>query len=118
MPHMTLEYTANLTGFAAPAILRPLNQTLVDSGEFNEADIKSRAIKLDDFLVGLQAQARAFVHVKLHILSGRSVEQKQALSSRLLQVLTASFPAQAGLTTQLCVEILEIDRPSYSKAVL
>lgn len=117
MPHMTVEYTANLSGFNVPATLLPLNQALVDSGEFNEADIKSRAIRLDDFLVGTQPAQRAFVHVKLHILSGRSAEQKQALSSRLLQALTASFQAQAGLSTQLCVEVLEIDRPSYSKAV-
>ena len=117
MPHMTVEYTANIGGFDASAILLPLNQALVDSGEFNEADIKSRAIKLDDFLIGVQATGRAFVHVKLHILAGRSTEQKQALSSSLLQALTDSFPAQAGLTTQLCVEILEIDRPSYGKAV-
>lgn len=117
MPHMIVEYTANINGFDAAGILRPLNQTLVGSGEFNESDIKSRAIKLDDFLIGLRAEAHAFVHVKLHILSGRSAEQKQALSSRLLQALTASFPAQAGLTTQLCVEILEIERASYSKVV-
>ena len=93
-PHMSVEYTANLSGFNVPATLLPLNQALVDSGEFNEADIKSRAIRLDDFLVGLQVQGRAFMHVTLHILSGRSAEQKQALSSRLLQVISAVFQVQ------------------------
>ncbi len=118
MPHMTVEYTANLNDFDAGAALLTLNQALLECGEFNEADIKSRAIRQQDFLIGLQAGQRAFIHVKLHILSGRSVEQKQGVSSRLLQALTASFQPHAGLSTQLCVEILDIERASYSKAVL
>lgn len=118
MPHLLVEYTANLNKLDTKAVLLSLNQILLDSGEFNEADIKSRAIKLDDFLVGVQGQGRAFIHIKLHILSGRNTVQKQDLSSRLLQALTAFFHPQDGLSTQLCVEVLEIERASYSKMVL
>lgn len=40
MPHMSVEYTANLNDFDAEAALLALNQALFDSGEFNEADIR------------------------------------------------------------------------------
>lgn len=40
MPHMSVEYTANLNDFDAGAALLALNQALFDFGEFNEADIR------------------------------------------------------------------------------
>ncbi|MCA8118400.1 hypothetical protein LGN07_06710 [Burkholderia cepacia] len=41
MPHLTLEYSANLDGFDAGATLRALNAALAASGHFDERDIKS-----------------------------------------------------------------------------
>jgi 5-carboxymethyl-2-hydroxymuconate isomerase len=46
MPHLHLEYTANLTDLNADVALMRLNNTLVGSGQFGaEFDIKSRAVK-------------------------------------------------------------------------
>ncbi len=118
MPHLTLEFSGNLAGFDAKQTLSKLNQALVASGQFEEVDIKSRALACDTFLVGLARDGRAFVHVKLALLNGRPAEIKQALSSALLEVLRETC---SGITTcqlQLSVEILEIERALYSKAVL
>jgi hypothetical protein len=53
MPHLHLEYTANLTGLAVEKILLRLNNVLMASGQFgSEFDIKSRAIKVERFQVG------------------------------------------------------------------
>ena len=47
MPHLTLEYTRNLNNFDPALALVAINQAMLDSGLFAEADIKSRAIVLD-----------------------------------------------------------------------
>ncbi len=116
MPHLTLEYSDNLPPFKADQALMALNQTLVASGQFEEeVDIKSRAIRLDSFLVGTVPMGRAFVHAKLAILSGRSTEIKQELSKSLLSTLHAVCAWPQGLQVQLCVEVQEIERVSYAK---
>jgi len=118
MPHLTIEYTANLPGFDAAAALSQLNHALVESGEFGEQDIKSRAIRLDTFLVGTVPDGRGYVHVKVAILSGRTAQTKRAVSDALLAVLQQAGSWPAHIEVQLCVEIQEMERESYAKAVV
>ena len=119
MPHLHMEYTANLTQLNADLALIRLNNTLVGSGQFGaEFDIKSRAIKIEHFKVGTALGDRAFVHVKLALLSGRSAEIKKQLSQSLLAVLQELCEWPVGLEVQLCVELLDIDRESYSKTAI
>lgn len=80
MPHLHMEYTANLPQLNADVALIRLNNTLVGSGQFAaEFDIKSRAVKVETFKVGTAMGERAFVHVKLALLSGRSPQIKKQL---------------------------------------
>lgn len=116
MPHLTLEYAANLPDFNPRDVLRALNESLVASGHFEEPDIKSRAIAFDTVAVGTSPEERGFVHAKLAILSGRSVVVRQALSEQLLAALRPWTTAATGMAVQVCVEIQEIERASYSKA--
>lgn len=89
------------------------------SGQFSdEFDIKSRAVKVEAFRVGTGIGERGFVHVKLALLSGRSPEVKKQLSEGLLAVLQDLAPWPADVQVQLCVEIVDIDRASYSKAAV
>ncbi|GAB2880180.1 5-carboxymethyl-2-hydroxymuconate Delta-isomerase [Pseudoduganella ginsengisoli] len=116
MPHLTIEYTSNLPQFNANEAMLVLNQALVASGHFEEIDIKSRAVPIDAFLVGTSLDGRAFVHVKLAILSGRSVQAKQELSATLLHVLKEACAWPPDTHVQLCVEVQEIERESYAKS--
>jgi 5-carboxymethyl-2-hydroxymuconate isomerase len=119
MPHLHLEYTANLTDLNADVALMRLNNTLVGSGQFGaEFDIKSRAVKVETFKVGTALAERGFVHVKLALLSGRSPQIKQQLSESLLTVVKDLCEWPKGVEIQLCVEILDIDREPYAKAVI
>jgi 5-carboxymethyl-2-hydroxymuconate isomerase len=118
MPHLTLEYTSNLGEINPDRILLALNHTLVASDHFNEMDIKSRAISLDTWRVGVSTSEHAFVHVKLAILSGRSTQVKNELSNALLRVLRVSCKEFTRHPVQLCVEVQEIERASYAKEVL
>lgn len=119
MPHLVLDYTDNLTGFNPPQALAALNGALIGSGHFDAIDIKSRAVKLDTHLVGNGMRACGFVHAKLSILSGRPVQAKREISDALLQALSnKAGPWPQGVHVQLCVEVLEIERESYAKAVV
>lgn len=118
MPHLHMEYTANLPQLDADKALLRLNQSLVASGQFSEFDIKSRAVKVESFRVGTGSGERAFVHVKLALLSGRTAEIKQQLSENLLAVLQDLAEWPTAVAVQLCVEILDIDRESYTKAAI
>jgi len=87
MPHLHMEYTANLTQLNADIALIRLNNTLVGSGQFGaEFDIKSRAIKVENFKVGTALGERAFVHVKLALLSFPLSQVGLVASQKSLQV--------------------------------
>jgi 5-carboxymethyl-2-hydroxymuconate isomerase len=115
MPHLTLEYTTNLPDLVPRTILLALNQSLAASGHFSEIDIKSRAIALDTYQIGTVPEERAFIYVRLAILSGRSDQTKSELSHALLDVLRVNCKAYAPRSLQLCVEVVDIDRASYAK---
>ncbi|MHA3737665.1 5-carboxymethyl-2-hydroxymuconate Delta-isomerase [Pseudomonas sp. Eth.TT006] len=119
MPHLHMEYTANLPQLNADVALIRLNNVLVGSGQFAaEFDIKSRAVKVETFKVGTGISERGFVYVKLAMLSGRSPQIKQQLSESLLAALKDLCEWPAGVELQLCVELVDIDRESYSKTAI
>jgi 5-carboxymethyl-2-hydroxymuconate isomerase len=118
MPHLTLEYTSNLNKLDTERALLALNHALVASGHFEDVDIKSRAVRFDDFLIGTTGGAHAFVHLKLSLLSGRSQLARNELSNALLRVLRASCKGISNDRLQMSVQIEEIDRPSYAKDVI
>ncbi|MCP2071008.1 UNVERIFIED_ORG: 5-carboxymethyl-2-hydroxymuconate isomerase [Pseudomonas lini] len=119
MPHLHMEYTANLPDLKAEVVLLRLNNALVASGQFAaESDIKSRAVKVETYRVGTGLGERGFVHVKLALLSGRSPAIKKQLSASLLAVIQELGPWPDEVNVQLCVEILDIDREPYAKALI
>ncbi|WP_432724114.1 5-carboxymethyl-2-hydroxymuconate Delta-isomerase [Jeongeupia wiesaeckerbachi] len=117
MPHLSLEYTQNLAAYDASRALRILGQAMFDSGLFGESDIKSRACKLDDHLVGTGDTETAFLHVQVSLLSGRTDAQKQALSVQISAALQSTLPAGHG-PVQLTVDVRDMAKACYAKVVL
>ncbi|MBB4812897.1 MULTISPECIES: 5-carboxymethyl-2-hydroxymuconate Delta-isomerase [Pseudomonas] len=119
MPHLHLEYTANLTDLAVEKTLLRLNNVLMASGQFgSEFDIKSRALKVESFQVGTSLSPRAFIAVKLSLLSGRSPQVKKQLSESLLAALQDVAEWPADMQVQLSVQLVDMDRESYSKVAI
>ena len=118
MPHLTLEYTRNLANFDPARALSAINQAMIDSGLFSEPDIKSRAIALDIFQVGIDPGPRAFAHVRIAMLTGRSNEQRKKLADAVLTALIVAVDGKNGPEIQLSVETADLDHPTYSKTVL
>lgn len=120
MPHIHLEYSDNLQPFDAKPVLLALNRAFFQSGHAGGAqDIKSRAVCHQDYVIGLeQDSGQAYVHAKVSLLSGRSLAARQEISALLLAALREHVPARAGLSIQLCVEMLEMNKETYSKQIV
>ncbi|MDH4872188.1 5-carboxymethyl-2-hydroxymuconate Delta-isomerase [Pseudomonas sp. BN515] len=118
MPHLVIEYSANLPDFDAAATLAACNGFLAGTGHFSEADIKSRSIRHEHFLVGTASDGRAFVHATLWLLSGRPENVKQALSRGVLEAIEQNFNKPDGLDVQLSVQMQDMERSTYAKAFL
>lgn len=119
MPHLHLEYTANLTELPVEKTLLRLNNVLMASGQFgSEFDIKSRAVKVESFQVGTSLSLRGFIAVTLSLLSGRSPQVKKQLSEGLLAALQDLGEWPVDLQVQLSVQLVDMDRDSYSKVAV
>lgn len=120
MPHITIEVSPALTGFDAARTLERVNHALAASGQFDDADIKSRVLRLHDVLVGTEGPAQGFVHATLRLLAGRSQATRAALSASVLQALIGSLPASTGSLppVQVSVDVVEMDRSTYAKQVV
>ena len=118
MPHLTIEYTNNLSIINDPSALVRLNELLAATGHFNEADIKARSVRFDSFAIGTLPVKRAFAHAKLSLLNGRTEAVKSSLSQILLSEMPKLFTADPGVEIQFCVEILDMDRNSYGKSTI
>lgn len=116
MPHLIVEYSRNLAGFPEAQALTELNQAVTASPEIaDEADLKTRFAVANSFAIGTAPEPRAFVHAQLRLLSGRTPEAKRDLSERMAAVLRRLAPKPAGVLVQLSVEIVDMDRGSYTK---
>ncbi|MFV5492441.1 5-carboxymethyl-2-hydroxymuconate Delta-isomerase [Acinetobacter sp. ASP199] len=120
MPHLHIEYSDNLQNLDIKPMLLGIHQALCTANYIqNPNDLKSRAIRQHDYVIGLDLNTtQAYVHAKVSLLSGRSPELKQAISQCVLEVLQQHVSAQQGLTVQLCVEIVEMPKDCYSKAIV
>ena len=116
MPHLTIEYSANLPHYPEAETLTALNAALCAHPQVqDEADLKTRFIVADSFEIGIAPANRAFVHAQLRLLAGRTPEAKTELAGRIAAVLRERTPRPQGVLVQLSVEIVDMDRPSYVK---
>ena len=90
MPHLTLEYTANLE-FDIQLLLTRLHEELVATGAVNLKGIKSRAICHTDYRIADGDPNYAFVHVNLLIREGRPLEIQKEAAQRVMEVLKTTF---------------------------
>ena len=115
MPHVTLEYSANLPGLHAPAVLASLHAALVATGEFQADDIKGRAYRCHEFRIGLELRTDAFVHLELQLMAGRDPDFLRQLPPRLLGVLDDHLPSSPPVTIHCTVRVTELAADRYAK---
>jgi 5-carboxymethyl-2-hydroxymuconate isomerase len=120
MPHLVLEYSANVPD--APdcdLLLRRLHDALSAAGPFEIAKVKSRVVRHETFRVADGAPDRAFVHLTAAVLDGREPTVLRAAADALLAVLCDAFPrARRERRCDVTLEMREMQRALYFKAGL
>jgi len=120
MPHLTLEYTANIgEELLSPELFSHLHAVLAELAGIELSGCKSRAVRLERFLVGDGTARVAFAHLDVRIFAGRPSELRTALARRCLAVLEEYLaPAACDLDLQLTVEVRDMEREAYAKATV
>jgi 5-carboxymethyl-2-hydroxymuconate isomerase len=113
MPHIIIDFSNDIADqVEMDALLDAVHRGAMDSNLFPEYDIKTRALGYEFHRTG---QTRdSFLHVAVHLLSGRSDEQKSMLSECILARIEPLLPHVISVS----VEIYDIHRESYRKRVL
>ena len=112
MPHCIIEYSNDLeTEVETSTLLSSVYNAALESELFFENDIKVRALAFKYFTIGQTWQK--FIHVTVKILSGRTLEQRKALSQLILNKLKNLVSNSVSLS----VEIAELDKESYAKNI-
>jgi 5-carboxymethyl-2-hydroxymuconate isomerase len=117
MPHIIVEYSANLEPALDPqALVNALHRTAIDVGIAEAPAIRTRAERRDVFCVGDGNPANGFVHVVARLRIGRPEEKRKALGEALMAALNreldAAFKAHPIAVT---VEIHEIDHLTFRR---
>ena len=82
MPHIVIEYSANLEGRMDPArLVRSAHAAALGTGVFKLGAVRTRAARRDVALVADGDPANAFVAVAVRIGTGRTEETRRALGS-------------------------------------
>lgn len=121
MPHIQVEYSANIQSLDTTGLLSDINQALIATGVVQAQDLKSRITMNSDYLIGLvdDEVEQAYIHVQLSILSGRTDAEKAKLQDQVLMALQRfKVTCPKKLQVQLSSELIEMSKVFYRKAVV
>ena len=110
MPHLIVEYSANLEGQSdMDALCQSLHATMMASGLFELGAVRVRARPCPHYAVADRLAENAFADMILRIGTGRSVEDKKAIGQALMRGAEAHFaPLLARPHFALTLEVQEI----------
>lgn len=111
MPNLIMEYSSSVEErINVPGLLEDLHNVALNCGLFDPSAVKSRSLRCQHWLIGLDENNVDFIYVSLELLSGRTEQQKSDLSRRLLEVLQQ----KARTVQQLSVNIIDMDKASFN----
>lgn len=120
MPHITIEYTANLRHVDEPWVLLQVNKALLGLGIFMDYDIKTRIHRLLSYQMGVHTAEdgeHGFVSATIDLLSGREFSTLEHVGNVLLKVLERTCLEPGGPQTQISVQVREMRSDLYFKSV-
>lgn len=111
MPHLTIEYSANLDATSdIPGLCLLLHRAMLDCGLFELGAIRVRAVRCADFAVADLLAENAFADLRLRIGAGRSQTEKQRAGELIFKAATDHFaPLFKTPHFALTLSIAEID---------
>ena len=111
MPHVIVEYSANIEAEITPQrLVEEIHAAAIASGIAEPVAVRTRLKRREHFRVGDGAPQNAFVHIDIRARRGRTLEQQkhavQTIYDQANTTLDAVFKARP---LALTVEIHEID---------
>lgn len=109
MPHLTIEYSANVADqIDIDHLVDVLHDAALASGVADLDALRTRAVQRDHYAVADRHPDNAFVAVTARLGAGRSRDDQQRLLDALIDTLDDTV-GPAGRTMMLSVEYQEID---------
>ena len=94
MPHFIAEYSANIKDdIDFQEFFGQVNTFLGNTGVFPLGGIRSRAIRMDDYVIADAKHDYAFIHMTLKVGAGRDLETRQRVAEELFTLIDAYFKA-------------------------
>jgi 5-carboxymethyl-2-hydroxymuconate isomerase len=111
MPHLTIDYSRNLSDKAdIPGLCRSLHAAILASGLFEFGAVRVRAIAADHAVVADDLPENAYLDMVFRIGEGRSLEQKKRAGDMIYAAAERHLaPLFATPHFALSFEIREID---------
>lgn len=111
MPHLIIEYSANLEADLAPrALAHAIHAAALETGVFPIGGLRTRLARRVVYIIGDGHADNRFIHIQARIGAGRTAEVRQQAAGHIfaaLKTMTADIFARAPLG--LTFEIVEID---------
>jgi len=116
MPHISVEYSANLANAVDfPALAKDLHETIATVAGGRAGGCKSRFVRHDDYYIADGTPHYAMLHAEISLLSGRAPETKRELSEAALLLLRKHTTPTPQFEVQFSVDIRDLDRDSYAR---
>ena len=113
MPHFIIDCSENVIEQKSPEqIMQAVYDVAEATGLFAANDIKVRLRPYQYFKLG--KGKRNFIHIFANIMEGRSTEQKEELSRKIIETLNGMFPDISILSINIC----EFEKATYTNKAL
>jgi 5-carboxymethyl-2-hydroxymuconate isomerase len=111
MPHFIAEYSANIKDdIDFKDFFGKVNTFLGSTGVFPLGGIRSRAIRMDDYVIADAQHDYAFIHMTLKVGAGRDLETRQQVAEALFGLIDAHFqPLKDQRLLAVSFEMIELD---------
>lgn len=111
MPHVIVEYSANLAGpVDVMGLLAALHRAALETGVFPAGGIRTRAERREEYIVADGRPEAGFVHVMLRIGAGRDLPTRKRAADHVFAALCAQLaPEQARRPLAISLEVQELD---------
>ncbi len=91
MPHFVIDCSENIIQLKTPEeLMQAVYETAESTGLFSKGDIKVRINPYKYFKLG--EGKKDFIHVFANIMEGRTIDQKNNLSRKIVSALNTMFP--------------------------
>lgn len=92
MPHLVVEYSANLEDTVdIPGLVRIVHEAALETGLFPPGGARTRAARRDIYRIADGHPDNAFVHLSARIGAGRTPEARRAAGERIFAALCAAL---------------------------